>query len=94
MSKEKLKDILSTPTYCGQEQYLIAKITKYLNECNLDYKLKTPYNLFGVACGFEDTYWAEKTIGMVPLLVKELKKTEEITINNFLKYWEEKIKKK
>ena len=54
----------------------------------------TPNKLYGVACGFEDTYWAEKTIGMVPLLVNELKKSDEITINNFLKYWEEKIKKK
>lgn len=77
-------------TMCGTKVILLCEI----NECNLDYKLKTPYNLFGVACGFEDTYWAEKTIGMVPLLVNELKKSDEITINNFLKYWEEKIKKK
>lgn len=46
MSKEKLKDILSTPTYCGQEQYLIAKITKYLNECNLDYVIDEHGNIY------------------------------------------------
>jgi putative aminopeptidase FrvX len=46
MSKEKLVDILSTPTYCGQEQYLIAKITRYLNESNLDYVIDEHGNIY------------------------------------------------
>lgn len=58
---------------------------------NLNYKLKTPYNLFGVACGFEDIEWAEKTIHMAPLLVNELKKSDKLTVDDFIKYWEEKI---
>ena len=55
MSKEKLKDILSTPTYCGQEQYIIAKITKYLIESNLDYVIDEHGNIF-VTKGTADYY--------------------------------------
>lgn len=46
MNENKLKDILSTPTYSGQEQYLIAKITKYLNESNLDYVIDEYGNIY------------------------------------------------
>ena len=53
----------------------------------------TPYNLFGVSCGFEDIEWAEKTINLVPLLVNELQKSDKITVNDFIKYWEENNKK-
>lgn len=55
MSKEKLIDILSTPTYCGQEQYLIAKITKYLNEGMLDYVIDEHGNIY-VTKGVADHY--------------------------------------
>jgi putative aminopeptidase FrvX len=55
MSKEKLKDILGTPTYCGQEQYLIAKITKYLIEANLDYVIDEYGNIY-VTKGVADYY--------------------------------------
>jgi putative aminopeptidase FrvX len=55
MSKEKLKDILSTPTYCGQEQYLIAKITRYLSESNLDYVVDEHGNIY-VTKGVADFY--------------------------------------
>jgi hypothetical protein len=55
MSKEKLVDILSTPTYCGQEQYLIAKITRYLNESNLDYVIDEHGNIY-VTKGVADYY--------------------------------------
>jgi putative aminopeptidase FrvX len=55
MSKEKLIDILSTPTYCGQEQYLIAKITRYLSESNLDYVVDEHGNIF-VTKGVADHY--------------------------------------
>lgn len=55
MSKNKLKDILSTPTYCGQEQYIIAKIVRYLNESNLDYVIDEHGNIY-VTKGEADYY--------------------------------------
>lgn len=72
---------------CGTKVILLGEN----NESNLDYRLKTPYNLFGVSCGFDDLEWAKKTIQMVPMLVEELKKSDELTIVNFIKYWENKI---
>jgi len=73
-------------TMCGTKVILLGQD----NSCHLEYKLKTPYNLFGVACGFEDIEWAEKTINMVPQLVKELKKSDELTVDDFIKYWDKK----
>lgn len=55
MNKEKLKDILGTPTYCGQEQYLISKITKYLNESNLEYVIDEHGNIY-VTKGLAEYY--------------------------------------
>ncbi len=55
MSVDKLKDILATPTYCGQEQYLTAKITKYLNQSNLDYVIDEHGNVY-VTKGVADYY--------------------------------------
>lgn len=72
-------------TMCGTKVILLGQN----NKSNLKYRLNNPYNLFGVSCGFEDIEWAEKTIGLVPKLVTELKKSDEITVNDFIKYWEE-----
>lgn len=77
-------------TMCGTKVILLGKE----GDSNLKYKLNTPYNLFGVSCGFDDIEWSEKTIGLVPLLVKELKKSDDKTVNDFIKYWEEKINNK
>ena len=55
MSLEKLKDILSTPSYCGQEQYMVAKIIKYLKESNLDYVVDEFDNIY-VTKGSADYY--------------------------------------
>jgi tripeptide aminopeptidase len=55
MSKEKLKDILSTPTYCGQEQYLITKIVKYLSNSKLNYVIDQYGNIY-VTKGTADYY--------------------------------------
>lgn len=77
-------------TMCGTKVILLGKE----NETNLKYKLSTPYNLFGVSCGFDDIEWSKKTIGLVPLLVSELKKSDDNTVNDFIKYWEEKINNK
>jgi hypothetical protein len=73
-------------TMCGTKVILLSEN----NKSNLKYKLETPYNLFGVSCGFDDIEWAEKTIGMVPMLVNELKKSDKKTLDDFIKFWEEK----
>lgn len=96
---DKLNDYEYLLTYDNKSFYTLASTmcgTKVIllgqnNESNLKYKLNTPYNLFGVACGFEEIEWAEKTVGLVPQLLSELKKSDEKTVNDFIKYWEEKI---
>jgi hypothetical protein len=74
---------------CGTKVILLGQN----NESNFKYKVSTPYNLFGVSCGFEDIEWSEKTIELVPQLVNELKKSDDTTVNDFIKYWEENNKK-
>ena len=57
----------------------------------LEYKLKTPYNFFGVAYGLNDIDWANKTIDFAPDHLKELEKIDDKSVDNFIKYWEKKI---
>lgn len=72
---------------CGTKTIILSK--DY--ESPINYKLKTPFNLFGVAYGWEDIEWAEKTINLVPMLVEHLKEDDQQTIDNFVNFWEEKI---
>lgn len=57
----------------------------------MNYRLKNPIQLFGVAYGIDDLKWAEKTINLVPYYVEELKKEDNQTIDYFIKFWENKI---
>lgn len=55
MSLELLKDILKTPTYCGREEYIIAKITEHLMKMSLDYTIDEHGNIY-VTKGVSDIY--------------------------------------
>jgi hypothetical protein len=74
-------------TMCGTKVIIL----KNDEQSSLSYKLKTPYNLFGVSYGWDDVEWSKQTINLVPLLVDKLEEDDKITIDNFIKFWEEKI---
>jgi len=57
----------------------------------IDFRLKNPIQLFGVAFGFDDIGWANKTIDLVRDNIIELEKRDSITVDNFIDFWEKKL---
>ena len=57
----------------------------------IDFRLKNPIQLFGVAYGLDDIGWANKTIDLVRDNIIELEKRDSITVDNFVNYWENKL---
>lgn len=57
----------------------------------LEYRLKNPIQMCGVAYGFDDIKWAEQTIGMTKEHLLQLEKNNNQTIDNFVKFWRQKI---
>jgi hypothetical protein len=45
----------------------------------------------GVAYGFDDIKWANETIGLVRENLLQLEMKDKKTIDDFIKYWENKI---
>jgi|APGre2960657404_1045060.scaffolds.fasta_scaffold21397_2 hypothetical protein len=65
---------------------------EYINEFSpTEYRLENPIQAFGVAYGWDDIGWANKTIDLVPNYLKELEKIDNKTVDGFIKYWENKI---
>lgn len=58
-----------------------------------EYRLKNKIQMFGVAYGWDDLCWAKKTIELVPNYLKELEKIDDKSVNNFIKFWENKLLK-
>ena len=57
----------------------------------LEYKLNNPIQMCGVAYGWEDLEWAEKTLPLVRENIENLQEMDKKTIENFVKNWEQKI---
>lgn len=57
----------------------------------LEYRLTNPVQMFGVAFGWDDIQWANNTVHMVREHLKEIEKIDKKTVDNFVKYWENKI---
>jgi len=57
----------------------------------IDFRLKNPIQLFGVAYGLDDIGWANKTINLVRDNIIELEKRDSIMVDNFIKNWEKKL---
>jgi hypothetical protein len=57
----------------------------------IDFRIKNPIQLFGVAYGLDDIGWANKTINLVRENIINLEKRDLMTVDNFVKYWEKKI---
>jgi len=58
-----------------------------------DYRLQNPIQMCGVAYGMNDIKWAEQTIQLVKDNLLELEKKDSKTVDEFIKYWENKILK-
>lgn len=56
-----------------------------------EYRERNPIQRYGVAYGFDDIHWANTTIGQVTDHIKELERRDTETVDNFVKYWENKI---
>lgn len=56
-----------------------------------EYRLNNKIQMFGVAYGWDDISWAEKTIDFVPSYLKELEIIDNKTVKNFVNFWENKI---
>lgn len=57
----------------------------------LEYKVKNPIQMFGVAYGFDEIGWANDTIELVKENLLQLEKKDKQTILNFIEYWKNKL---
>lgn len=56
-----------------------------------EYRLRNPIQAFGVAYGWDDISWANKTIDFVPDYLKELEKIDDKTVDGFVYFWNKKL---
>ena len=56
-----------------------------------EYRLNNPIQMFGVAYGWDDLNWANKTLEFLPNHLRELEKIDDKTVDGFVQYWEKKI---
>jgi hypothetical protein len=56
-----------------------------------EYRLSNPIQMFGVAYGFDDISWANKTIGFARDYIQELEKIDQKSVDDFISYWEKKL---
>ncbi len=57
----------------------------------VEYRMKNPIQMCGVAYGFNDIKWAEQTIGIVKENLLQLEQKDKQTINNFIEFWKNKL---
>lgn len=56
-----------------------------------EYRLNNPIQMYGVAYGWDDMPWANKTIEFVPDYLRELEKIDNKTVDNFVSFWKKRI---
>lgn len=57
----------------------------------LEYRLNNPIQMCGVAYGWEDIAWAEKTLPLVKENIEQLEKLDSKTVDDFTNYWTNKL---
>jgi hypothetical protein len=57
----------------------------------IEYRLKNPIQMCGVAYGFDDIKWANDTIGLVRENLLQLEQRDKQTILNFIEHWKNKL---
>jgi len=72
---------------CGCKSIILTKDKK----SPFGFRKENPIQGCGVAYGFEDLKWAEKTIEFAPQYIDNLINSDGKTIDDFVKFWEDKI---
>lgn len=57
----------------------------------IEYRVNNNFQMFGVAYGWDDLFWAEKTIDIVPDYLRDYEKMSEVMVDNFINFWLNKI---
>jgi hypothetical protein len=57
----------------------------------VEYRMKNPIQMCGVAYGFDDIRWADSTIGLVKENLLQLEQKDKQTILNFINHWKNKL---
>jgi len=57
----------------------------------IEYRLKNPIQMCGVAYGFDDIKWANNTIELVKENLLQLEQKDKQTVSNFIQYWKKKL---
>jgi hypothetical protein len=57
----------------------------------LDFRVMNPIQMFGIAYGWGDIGWANKTIDLCRDNVENLKKSDKLSLDKLIKYWENKL---
>jgi hypothetical protein len=57
----------------------------------VEYRMKNPIQMCGVAYGFDDIRWANSTIGLVKENLLQLEQKDKQTILNFINHWKNKL---
>jgi hypothetical protein len=76
--------VFTNNAYTESEDY------KY-NMSPTEYRIRNPIQAFGVAYGWDDITWANKTIGFVSDYLKELEKIDDKTVDRFVNFWNKKL---
>jgi len=61
------------------------------NMTPLEYRINNPIQMCGVAYGWDDLEWAEKTLPLVRKNIENLIQIDKNTINKFISAWENKL---
>jgi hypothetical protein len=81
--------ITTAATLCGCK-VIILKPDQ--NKTPLEYRLENPIQMCGVAYGWDDLEWADKTLTLSRSNIKSLKKNDTKTVDNFISYWEGRLR--
>jgi hypothetical protein len=57
-----------------------------------EYRLNNPIQMFGIAYGFDDISWANKTLNLSTDYLKELEIIDDKTVDEFINFWIKKTK--
>lgn len=79
--------LTSIAALCGTKSIVLSK--NYPTP--VDYRLSNPIQTFGVAYGFDDIGWANKTVNFARENLIELQKRDDKTVDDFVIFWEEKL---
>jgi hypothetical protein len=82
--------ITTAAALCGTKSIILNPETQL---SPTEFRIKNPIQANGVAYGFNDIQHANSTIDYVKNDLLELEKNDRKTVDDFIKFWEEKIKK-